>query len=159
MKPQGYVPQTPLPSDHEPADLEPKLIRRTVMVILITLVVLVVAGLVLFRVFEREYPGRQSEAEPQVTAGELPPVPRPQADPQRELQTVRAQEDAHLERYAWTDSAKSSAQIPVERAMELWVQNYRSPVTNAATTNAATASDLTELQMRQQKAQEAGHAP
>lgn len=154
MKPQGHIPERASPSAHEASDLEPRLILRVTIIILATLVALVLAGVLLFQLYAWEYPARSSEAAPQVTAGDLPPAPRLQTNPRVDLQTVRAREDAHLNRYAWVDRQRGIAQIPIERAMALWVENYQPQPTS---TNRA--PEVTELQMRQLKAQEVNHAP
>jgi hypothetical protein len=147
MKPQGHIPASASPSAHEAADLDVPLIARIVVILTATLVVLVVVVVYLFHRFNHEYPGRTSEASPVVAPSELPPAPRLQTNPKRDLQEVRAREDAHLDRYAWVDQSQGIAQIPIDRAMVLWVKTY---APNAAPT---------ELQMRQQKAQEGNHAP
>jgi cell division protein FtsN len=154
MKPQGYIPPSASPSAHEGADLNVPLVVRIVVILAATLVVLVLLVVFLFHYFNHEYPARTSEAAPVITAADLPPQPRLQVDPKRELEEVRANEDKHLDHYAWVDQQKGFAQIPIDRAMALWVKNY-SP--SAPVTNAAVAP--TELQMRQQKAKGDGNAP
>jgi hypothetical protein len=155
MKPQGFVPPSASPSAREAADLDVPIILRVAAVLAVAIVASILAVTMFFRHMERTYPDRTSEAEPRVTASDLPPLPRLQTDPLRDLQAVRAAEDAHLDRYGWIDRPHGIAQIPVERAMVLWVKSY------AATpaTNAAPGPATTELQMRQQKAQEGSHAP
>jgi hypothetical protein len=154
MKPQGHIPSTASPSAHEGADLNVPLVARVVVILAATLVVLVLLVVVLFHYFNHEYPARTSEAAPVVVAADLPPLPRLQVDPMRELGEVRAKEDQHLDRYAWVDQPQGIAQIPIDRAMALWVKNY-SP--SAPATNATPAP--TELQMRQLKAKGDDHAP
>jgi hypothetical protein len=163
VKPQGYIPASASPSAHEGADLH---IRNVVKVAALMGVILVLSILILtlfFRAMEKTYPSRTSEAAPVVTASELPPLPRLQTNPLRDLQTVRAVEDSHLDRYAWIDREHGIVRIPIERAMILWSKNYSAtppPVSpTATTTNAAPSPQVTELQMRQQKAQEKPHAP
>jgi hypothetical protein len=166
MKPQGHIPPSASPSAHEGADLDVPLIARIAVILAGTLVALVLIGAYLFHHFSREYPGRTSEAAPVVTTAELPPPPRLQSDPRHDLQEVRAQEDLHLSRYAWVDRSQGIAQIPIERAMALWVKGYVPPPARPATplTNSiiaptsAIVAPTNELQMRQQKAQEEMHA-
>jgi hypothetical protein len=154
MKPQGHIPESASPSTHEGADLNVPLVARIVVILAATLVVLVLLVVFLFHYFNHEYPARTSEAAPVVVAADLPPLPRIQVDPKRELEEVHAKEDEHLDRYAWVDQQNGIAQIPIDRAMALWVKNY-SP--SAPATNGATAP--TELQMRQVKAKGDNHAP
>jgi hypothetical protein len=155
MKPQGYVPPSASPSAHEAADLHVPVILRTAAILAGTLVAGILFLLLFFRHLEHAYPARTSEAAPRVTAADLPPLPRLQAAPLLDLRAVRAAEDANLGRYAWIDQPHGLARIPIDRAMVLWVKNYSAapPVTNAV------APASTELQMRQQKAEETPHAP
>jgi len=115
----------------------------------------IVAVTLFFRHLETKFPGRTSEAAPQVTSADLPPLPRLQTDPLGDLRAVRKVEDSRLNRYLWIDRQHGIAQIPVDRAMVLWVNNYSAtPATKVVPTPA-----VTELEMRQEKAQEASHAP
>jgi hypothetical protein len=86
-----------------------------------------------------------------------------QTHPLQDLQAVRQVEDTRLDHYAWIDREHGIAQIPIERAMILWTKSYSAPQTPVLapppSTNAAPLSGTTELQMRQQKATEAPHAP
>jgi hypothetical protein len=141
MKPQGHIPDSASPLTHEGADLNVLLVARVVVILAATLVVLVVLVVFLFHYFNHEYPARTSEAVPVVRAADLPPQPRLQLDPKRELEQVQAKEDE-----------QGIAQIPIDRAMALWVKNY-SPSTATNTTAP------TELQMRQEKAKGDNHAP
>ena len=48
-----------------------------------------------------------------------PPAPRLQTEPRKELQAMRAGEDATLHAYGWVDRGAGRVRIPIERAMEL----------------------------------------
>lgn len=61
-------------------------------------------------------PGRPLAAE---FAPRLPPEPRLQAVPIRDLRGLRAAENAILEHYGWVDRDKGVVHIPIDRAMEL----------------------------------------
>jgi hypothetical protein len=54
--------------------------------------------------------------------GELPPEPRLQTNPQRDLRDLRAREDAILNGYGWVDQKAGIARIPIAEAMRLVVQ-------------------------------------
>jgi hypothetical protein len=143
------------PRPHRGDDLHSEIIFRVVLVFVAGIVLALLSAALLFHVFAKFHPERTSEAAPVVTVADLPPQPRLQMNPSIELEQVRAAENLHLDRYAWTDSSHATAQIPVDRAMTLWVQTYGGP----ATTNAAPVPAVTELQMRQDKAKETPHAP
>ncbi len=53
----------------------------------------------------------------------LPPAPRLQTDPIGELEALRAEEDALLGSYGWVDRDAGIARIPIERAIELRVED------------------------------------
>ena len=49
----------------------------------------------------------------------LPPEPRLQASPHKDLLTMRARENWELSHYFWVDKAKGKIAIPIERAMDI----------------------------------------
>jgi hypothetical protein len=53
----------------------------------------------------------------------LPPAPRLQVDPIKDLHQLRAAEDAILRSYGWVDVQAGIVRIPIARAMELLVQS------------------------------------
>jgi len=153
------TPEVP-PRPHQGDDLHVRKIVGVTCVFVGGIVFSLVVIALLFRHFDRAYPHRTSEAQPRVSVSDLPPRPRLQTAPARDLQEVRAAEDRHLSRYAWVDRQQGVAQIPIERAMALWVRTQgASAATNANPATHATPAGTTELQMRQDKTKEAGHAP
>jgi len=161
VKPQGYIPASAAPSAHEGADLHIRNVVKVAALLGATLIASILVLALFFQHMEKSYPERTSEAAPVVAESDLPPLPRLQTNPLRDLQAERAVEDSHLEHYAWIDREHGIAQIPIDRAMVLWTKIY--PVTPVSPTTPATnsmpAPDVTELQMRQQKAEEVPHAP
>ncbi len=164
MKPQGHIPASASPSAHEPADLDISRVLRSAGVLALIIAGSILVLLLFFRLVQHEFPARTSEAAPRVETSQLPPEPRLQTDPTHDLQVLRAAEDLHLNHYGWIDRPHGVAQIPVERAMELYVKSPQvaapPAVTNAPPlTNSPPMDGVTELQMRQDKAQEGAHAP
>jgi hypothetical protein len=51
-----------------------------------------------------------------------PPAPRLQTDPRGDLAQLRAREQAQLDGYGWRDRGAGTVHIPIDRAMELFVQ-------------------------------------
>lgn len=49
----------------------------------------------------------------------MPPEPRLQASPHKDLKAMRAREDWELNHYFWVDKAKGTVAIPIERAMDI----------------------------------------
>jgi len=54
----------------------------------------------------------------------VPPVPEPhlQTTPEQDLRALRAHEDSLLHSYGWVDAPAGIARVPVERAMDLLLQ-------------------------------------
>lgn len=59
----------------------------------------------------------------------MPPEPRIQESPRRDLEGQRAYEDSMLNNYNWVDRNKGVVAIPIERAMDLIVQKGIPPQT------------------------------
>lgn len=53
----------------------------------------------------------------------LPPQPRLQTDPVQDLVQFRTSEETVLQSYGWVDPQAGIVRIPIQRAMELLVQN------------------------------------
>lgn len=49
----------------------------------------------------------------------LPPGPRLQDDPSRDMEALRAEEDARLSTYGWIDRGAGIGRIPIDRAIDL----------------------------------------
>lgn len=83
-------------------------------------------------------PLMQSDAH--LPVAELPPAPRLQPDPARDLAVLREREQRKLEGYGWVDRKAGFAQIPIERAMALLARQSTSSVATPmpATPNAPT---------------------
>lgn len=64
---------------------------------------------------------------PEAAETALPPAPRLQATPEEELREMLAHEKALLETYGVVDSEGGYARIPIERAMELYLEGRDAP--------------------------------
>ncbi len=62
-------------------------------------------------------------ASPFDNAPTMPPPPRLQVHPAQDLKAYRAEEDAILGSYGWTDKSAGIVRMPIERAMELSLQH------------------------------------
>lgn len=56
--------------------------------------------------------------------GRVPPKPRLQPHPQTDLAKFRAQKEMLLSGYAWTDPQHTYVRIPIQRAMQIYVQQH-----------------------------------
>lgn len=88
------------------------------------LVVCVVAAIFVwyFSKFLRGYGESQDPPPPALAAARepyLPPGPRLQAEPEKELVDLMADEDSVLESYGWVDESAGIARVPIERAIAM----------------------------------------
>jgi hypothetical protein len=68
------------------------------------------------KAYPRQYPMAH------VGAPLLPPAPRLQTQPREDLKNLRAEEQERLDSYGWVDAARGDVHIPIDRAMELLLQ-------------------------------------
>lgn len=93
---------------------------------LLAAVVLIVSGLMVL--FFDYLVRREAKRQPVPTtltarsSDQLPPEPRLQESPARDLAQVRAEEDAVIGSYGWVDRKAGVVRIPVEKAMEIVVE-------------------------------------
>jgi hypothetical protein len=92
------------------------LVAGAIVVFFVVWVLFVFYGSLHDRAYPRRYPLAQVGPPP------LPPAPRLQTQPREELKNLRAEERARLESYGWVDAARGEVHIPIERAMELLLQ-------------------------------------
>ena len=116
------IPDTKL---HEPADVPLRAVGvGGLIVVAITVLALLVSGWTLAR--ERRTPAPGAElVHPLASARELPPEPRLESDPDLLLRETRAEQEARLGTYRWVDRGAGVVAIPIERAMELLVEEAR----------------------------------
>jgi hypothetical protein len=90
--------------------------------------------------FERFDAAREPAAPPLAEARRpvLPPGPRLQTTPERDLRAMRADEDHRLREAAWVDRARGTVRIPIELAMDAVVAGVK-PAPGSATAPAGTA--------------------
>lgn len=104
---------------HEERDAKPK----TIMALVIGLAVLTLVALVLMRLLFSYLAAREARIEapapPLAETRHLPPPPRLQVAPAKDLQQLRAEEEKVLNSYGWVNRQAGIVRIPIERAMEL----------------------------------------
>lgn len=70
----------------------------------------------------RETAGQKARAGVHAGVPRIPPEPRLQSTPVKDLAAIRAEEDAVLNGYAWVDKEKGIVRIPVDRAIDILAQ-------------------------------------
>jgi hypothetical protein len=58
-------------------------------------------------------------------ADEAPPAPALQAAPRQDLEEIRRRQERRLEGYEWSDRKRRFVRVPIERAMELLLEDVR----------------------------------
>jgi hypothetical protein len=81
----------------------------------------------------------QSAASPFVRPRELPPSPRLQASPRKELKDYCDAQEAELNSYGWVDQRMKVVHIPIDKAMDMVLKNGL-PIRANAPTGAAAVS-------------------
>jgi hypothetical protein len=109
---------------HERTDMNPKYV-------VFFAIALVVGGLLIylglgwmFRQLEREQARRESPPA-LVEPPKERPEPRLQISPQGDLEELRRQEDEILSTYRWIDRDKGIGRIPINRAMEVFIERQK----------------------------------
>ena len=109
------------PRGHEQTDLAPKFVLYFAAALVVLFVVVYVGIWWMFSAFEQQQAGREPRVGPIRVAAPVP-EPRLQISPQGDLEELRRQEEEILTSYRWIDREQGTARIPVDRAMELYLQ-------------------------------------
>jgi len=119
----------PTPNAHEVRDIN---LRPVVISGIGLLLILVVSAALMFGLFDvmAVQEARMSPPANPLAAADgqrLPPAPRLQAHPLKDLDELRAAEHELLTSYAWKDRSAGIVSIPIARAMELLAQRGGAP--------------------------------
>ena len=137
------------PSVPPPGGIDDELNYRAIWKFTIFVAVVTLAAIALMwglsSALKKDIADRQ--APPPVLAGArtqpLPPDPRLQANPPKDLSELRERENAVLATYAWVDQEKGIAQIPVDRALDILAAKGL-PVPPTATPGPAPAAGVSK---------------
>jgi hypothetical protein len=109
---------------HEKTDMDPKYVLFFASA-LVTVLIGIHAGLLwMFHQLEQQQ-ARRDTVRSLVKVEEPKPEPSLQINPQGDLEELMRQENDILTTYRWIDREKGTARIPVERAMQLFVQRQK----------------------------------
>jgi hypothetical protein len=108
---------------HEKTDLNPKYVLYFALALVVAGVVIYGALRWMFYRFEQEQ-ARQDRPVP-VNVSPAVPEPRLQINPQGDLEALRRQENEVLSTYGWIDPDQGIARIPIDRAMQLFIERQK----------------------------------
>lgn len=120
----GYGP-TPPGAQHEHTDIEPSIASKFGIWLTVSMVISVVIVYGTFWFFEgREAALSQAAQRYPLAVGQakVPPSPRLQTQPFKDLYQLRLAEQEKLTTYGWVDQAGGIVRLPIDRAMELTLQ-------------------------------------
>ena len=106
---------------YEHSDANPSGLLRWALWLIAVLVVVFVSMAWLFD-FYGKVQSLGKPASPFENARVLPPAPRLQVEPRAELHSYCAEQDKLLNSYGWEDEHNGAVRIPVDRAMDLTLQ-------------------------------------
>ncbi|HVX04261.1 MAG TPA: hypothetical protein VHA71_03980 [Rhodanobacteraceae bacterium] len=131
----------------KPFGHEPDAIRYRTILICAGVLAAVVIGVVLG--LHAIISGAVMPNYPAITArpGQVPPKPRLQPHPRIDLAKFRARKEALLSGYAWIDAQHDYARIPIQRAMQIYVQ--RRARAGVAPASGSSSADLAARGKRQ----------
>jgi len=93
-----------------------------------------VAMVLLFKGLEGQADRRDPAPSPIIEANQRrqPPGPNLQTTPEKDLATMRADEEARLRSYGWIDQGQGIVHIPIERAIEILAERGATATTDVA---------------------------
>jgi hypothetical protein len=110
--------------DHERTDINPKYVLYFAVALIIAGLLINIGLLWMFRQLERQQARREIRPSLVQLPAE-PPEPRLQISPQGDLEELRRQEDEILSTYRWIDRDKGMVRIPINRAMEIFIERQK----------------------------------
>jgi cytoskeletal protein RodZ len=111
-------------SQHEKSDMDPRYALYFAAALAVVVAAIHVGLWWMFYRFEEQQARRQSRP-PQVETEKAKPEPGLQISPQGDLEEMRRRENKILSTYGWIDQDSGTARIPIERAMQLFLERQK----------------------------------
>src|SRR5262245_25250569 len=111
-------------SDHEKTDAKIELIPWVIVAFVATMIVIFVSVWWIFRFYrsiDMSRDERRTFIQPPASVA-IPPEPRLQVDPEKDLQRYREEQMRLLDSYGWASPGEQRVRIPIARAMELFAE-------------------------------------
>jgi len=115
--------EKPASPGHETTDAEVKPILKFLIGLFVLIFVAMVGMSFLFDFFQQHFQGKAGPSTSLVDSKQIPPGPKLQPDPAKELSELRALEEKELNSYQWVDRDTGVFRIPINRAIELLAQS------------------------------------
>jgi len=135
---------TPTHHGHETQDVN----IRVVALFALTMAIVLAGSLALmawvFAVLHTTPAGHGPRGAPIAATPPRPPAPHLQTSPTGEMQEMRRAENARLQSYGWVDRSIGMVRIPIDRAMELVVEQGLPSWHEIPTSSPATPGSTTE---------------
>lgn len=106
------------PRGPEMRDANISLVVWTGIAILIAIFVCIGIAVVQFRIEESLLPKRAAD-NPFVQEGRIPPEPRLQSFPAKDLEEFRSKQVGETSAYGWVDKEGGVARVPIDKAMDM----------------------------------------
>jgi len=126
----------------KPFGHEPDAIHYRTILICVGMLAAVVIGVAVGLHFILTRAVLPNHAEIAAQPARIPPTPRLQAHPQTDLAKFRAKKDALLSQYAWPDPQHDYARIPIQRAMQIYVQQHAHANATSASASSSAESPM-----------------
>jgi hypothetical protein len=108
--------------DHERTDANVGPAAKIAVVMCLGVIVSFALMVGLFRIFASMAESESAPAAKMATADELPPLPRLEVVPGRNLEQLQAETSERLHGYGWADRTHRTAHIPIEKAIDVVVE-------------------------------------
>jgi|SRR5690242_12439336 len=110
---------------HEQTDMNPKYVFYFAVALIIAGLFIHIGLWWIFRQLERQQARRETRPAMVQVPPQQPPEPRLQISPQGDLEELHRQEDEILSTYRWIDRDKGVARIPINRAIEIFIERQK----------------------------------
>src|SRR5262245_35821991 len=110
------------PIGHETSDANVGAVAKFGIGLAILSILVLVLMLVMLNSFEKQKARAAPALSPLASQRLLPPGPRLQVKPERDIEHLRAREDSVLTSYGWVMREAKVIRIPIDRAIELTAQ-------------------------------------
>lgn len=114
---------TPNHPGYETSDAEVKPVLGFLLGLAVLMIVVMGLMALLFNSLESHFNREQVASTPLLDTAQIPPGPRLQATPAKELTEVKEWETQMLESYEWIDQDTGVFRIPIERAIDIIAEN------------------------------------